>query len=109
TMQRADHSAYQLQLEWDHVAVVYDSFADVLRLYVNGRLEETETRVSTRWNTVGFDATGPLQLGRAKTAGTWGEYWPGVIDDVWAFSGVLDQEQIQVLAGYTELPSESPF
>ncbi len=109
TMQRADHSAYQLQLQWDHVAVVYDSFADVLRLYVNGWLEETETRVSTRWHTVGFDATGPLQLGRAKTAGTWGEYWPGVIDDVWAFSGVLDQEQIQVLAGYTELPSESPF
>jgi hypothetical protein len=100
--QRAEHSAYQSQLEWDHVAVVYDSFADVVRLYVNGR-------VSARWHTVGFDATGPLQLGRSRTTGTWGEHWPGVIDDVWAFSGVLTQEQIQTLAGHTELPSGSPF
>ncbi|QFY10798.1 LamG domain-containing protein [Nonomuraea phyllanthi] len=107
--QRAEHSAYQSQLAWDHVAVVYDSFEDVLRLYVNGWLEETEERVSVRWHTVGFDATGAFQLGRAKAAGAWGEYWPGAIDDVWAFSGVLSQEQIQTLAGYTELPSDSPF
>jgi hypothetical protein len=107
--QRAEHSAYQSQLDWDHVAIVYDSFADVLRLYVNGWLEETEERVSARWHTIGFDATGPLQLGRTKTAGAWGEHWSGVIDDVWAFSGVLTQEQIQTLAGYTELPSDSPF
>ncbi|WP_052423166.1 LamG-like jellyroll fold domain-containing protein [Nonomuraea candida] len=107
--QRAEHSAYRNQLDWDHVAVVYDSFADVLRLYVNGWLEETEERVSVRWHTIGFDATGPLQLGRAKTAGAWGEHWAGAIDDVWAFSGVLSQEQLQTLAGYTELPSDSPF
>ncbi|MFC4056796.1 LamG-like jellyroll fold domain-containing protein [Planomonospora corallina] len=107
--QAAEHSAYQLQLEWDHVAIVYDSFADVLRLYVNGWLEETETAVSARWHTIGFNATSALQLGRSKTAGTWGEYWPGVIDDVWAFSGVLSEEQIQTLAGYTEIPSDSPF
>lgn len=107
--QRAENSAYQSQLAWDHVAIVYDAFADVLRLYVNGWLEETEERVSARWHTIGFDATGPFQLGRTKTAGAWGEFWPGAIDDVWAFSGVLSQEQIQTLAGYTELPSGSPF
>ncbi|MFI9591314.1 LamG-like jellyroll fold domain-containing protein [Nonomuraea sp. NPDC052265] len=107
--QRAEHSAYQSQLVWDHVAIVYDAFADVLRLYVNGWLQETEERVSARWHTIGFDATGPFQLGRSKTAGAWGEFWPGAIDDVWAFSGVLSQEQIQTLAGYTELPSGSPF
>lgn len=108
-LQTADHSAYRWQLDWDHVAIVYDSFADVLRLYVNGSLEQTEARASERWNTLGFDATGPLQIGRSKSGGVWGEYWPGAIDDVWAFSGVLSQEQIQALAGYTELPSDSPF
>ncbi|MFB4286314.1 LamG-like jellyroll fold domain-containing protein [Nonomuraea sp. ATR24] len=107
--QRADHPSYQSQLAWDHVALVYDSFADVLRLYVNGWLEETEEQVSVRWHTIGFDATGPLQLGRSKTAGVWGEHWPGAIDDVWAFSGILTQEQVQILAGYTEIPTGSPF
>ncbi|MEW9551180.1 LamG-like jellyroll fold domain-containing protein [Nonomuraea sp. NPDC050783] len=78
-------------------------------LYVNGRLEEDEERVSVRWHTLGFDAGGPLQLGRTKVGGAWGEYWAGALDDVWAFSGTLTQEQIQTLAGYTELPSGSPF
>ncbi|MFI6317216.1 LamG-like jellyroll fold domain-containing protein [Nonomuraea sp. NPDC050556] len=109
TAQTAAHSAYQWQLNWDHVALTYDSLADVLSLYVNGQLEQTEANVSVRWNTVSFAATRPLQLGRSKSGGTWGEYWPGVIDDVWAFSGVLSQEQVQALAGYTEIPSDSPF
>lgn len=109
TMQAADHSAYRWQLAWDHVAIVYDSFSDAMHLYVNGALEQSETNVSTRWHTAAFDATRAFQLGRSKTGGVWGEYWPGVIDDVWAFSGVLSQEQIQALAGYTELPSGSPF
>lgn len=109
-MQTADHSAFQSLFEWDHVAIVYDSFSDVMRLYVNGWLEETETEVSVRWNTIGFDASGPLQLGRSKTGGTWGEYWPGVIDDVWAFTGTLNQQQIQKLAdGTAELPSDTPL
>ncbi|MDG4820802.1 LamG domain-containing protein [Asanoa sp. WMMD1127] len=107
--QTVDHSAYRWQSQWDHLAVVYDALADTLRLYVNGTLEETTDRVSTRWNTVGFDATKALQLGRAKTGGAWHEFWPGVIDDVWAFSGVLSPEQVQTLAGFTEIPSDSPF
>ncbi|MFG3715046.1 LamG-like jellyroll fold domain-containing protein [Micromonospora sp. NPDC047730] len=109
TMQTAGHSAYQWQLPWDHLAIVYDAFADVLHLYVNGQLQQTEANVSTRLYTLGFNATGPLQLGRAKTGGVWGEYWAGVIDDVWAFSGALSPEQVQMLAGHTELPSDSPF
>ncbi|WP_166380638.1 LamG domain-containing protein [Catellatospora methionotrophica] len=107
--QTAEHQEYQWQAQWDHIAVVYDAVAGVLQLYVNGWLEQTTDRVSARWNTIGFDATGPLQLGRAKVGGAWAEYWPGLVDDVWAFSGVLSQEQVQALAGYTELPSASPF
>ncbi|MCW6004784.1 LamG domain-containing protein [Micromonospora sp. CPCC 205371] len=107
--QAVEHSAYQWQMEWDHVAIAYDSFADALHLYVNGALEEVEERVSSRWHVTGFNATKGLQVGRSKSGGAWGEYWPGVIDDVWAFSGALSEDQVQVLAGYTELPSDSPF
>jgi hypothetical protein len=99
----ADHSAFQSGFEWDHVAIVYDAFQDEMRLYVNGELEQTEDKVSWRYNVLGFNATKGLQLGRTKADGTWGEYWPGVIDDVWAFQGIASDEQIQMLAGGTEL------
>ncbi|MFG1711010.1 LamG domain-containing protein [Nonomuraea sp. M3C6] len=106
--QKADHSSFQSALEWDHIAIVYDAFQDEMRLYVNGQLEQVEdgSRESYRLNTVGFNATGGLQLGRSKTNGVWGEYWPGALDDVWAFSGALNEEQIQGLTGTgEELPT----
>ncbi|HEU5156108.1 MAG TPA: LamG domain-containing protein [Streptosporangiaceae bacterium] len=109
TMQKADHVSFQSSFEWDHVAVVYDAFADEMRLYVNGQLDQVEdgSRESYRSNSIGFDATDPLQLGRTKTGGTWGEYWPGVLDDVWAYSGVLTDDQIQELvASPNELPTD---
>lgn len=110
TPQTVDHSSFQASLEWDHVAVVYDAFADEMRLYVNGQLEQLAdgSRQSYRSNALGFNATGSLQLGRAFKSGIWGEYWTGSIDDVWAFSGVLTGEQIQMLAGAgDELPTET--
>jgi hypothetical protein len=102
--QKADHSSFQSALEWDHVAIVYDAFQDEIRLYVNGQLEQVEdgSRESYRFNTIGFNATSALQMGRSKTNGAWGEYWPGVLDDVWAFSGVLSEDEIQILAGSAE-------
>jgi hypothetical protein len=92
-----DHPSFHSSLEWDHVAVVYDAFADKMTLYVNGHAQE-EDPVSWKWNTIGFDATYGFQIGRSYSDRVWGEYWPGVIDDVWAFSGVLSQDQIQQLA-----------
>ena len=51
-----------------------------------------------------FDAAKGLQLGRIKTgATTWGEYWPGVIDDVWVFGGVASDTQIAALASGVDL------
>lgn len=93
--------------DWNHVAIVYDAFADEMRLYVNGQLAQIEDQVSYRFNVIGFDATQPFQIGRAKTDSAWGEYWPGVIDDVWAFDGVLTDEQIQNLAAGTEIETTS--
>ncbi|MGW2196638.1 LamG-like jellyroll fold domain-containing protein, partial [Streptosporangium sp. NPDC001682] len=102
-----EHSAFQSSFEWDHVAIAYDALQDEMRLYVNGELEQTEEQVSWRFNVLGFNATKGLQLGRTKGDGAWGEYWPGVIDDVWAFQGVATQEQIQMLAAGNELDTET--
>ncbi|MFB7778851.1 LamG domain-containing protein [Streptomyces bauhiniae] len=107
---------------WTHLGVVYDAFEAQLRLYVNGELKQalcpdadddehpddpTCTDV-VAWNESSppFDATKGLQLGRAKTgATTWGEYWPGALDDVWVFDGVLRDTQIAALNGLQELPT----
>ncbi|WP_141726277.1 LamG domain-containing protein, partial [Actinacidiphila rubida] len=110
---------------WNHLALVYDAFAGQMRLYVNGELQQTVCTdtdgdgtpddpactdlVSWASNTIGFNATKTLQLGRAKDGGTWGQYWSGSIDDVWAFQGVLTQSQIQQLAsGTAGLPTAVP-
>ncbi|MET7650241.1 LamG domain-containing protein [Streptomyces sp. NPDC005486] len=88
------HSSFQSDFEWDHLAVVYDAFADEARLYVNGHLEQVLDAMSWQANVQPFQATKQLQFGRNKENGTPGEYWPGVIDDVWLFSGVASDAQI---------------
>ncbi|WP_433438646.1 LamG-like jellyroll fold domain-containing protein [Nonomuraea sp. CA-141351] len=81
-------------LEWTHIAGVYDALAGELRIYVNGQLSTTTiTDHVSAWN-----ATGPLQLGRTKTAGAFTGYWPGTVDDVRTYDGVLSAEQIAQLA-----------
>jgi hypothetical protein len=81
-------------LEWTHIAGVYDALAGELRVYVNGRLSATTvTDHLSTWN-----ATGPLQLGRTKAAGVFTGHWPGTVDDVRTYDGVLSAEQIAQLA-----------
>ncbi|MGW4411944.1 LamG-like jellyroll fold domain-containing protein [Nonomuraea sp. NPDC004702] len=91
---RTRSDAVPAPLEWTHVAGVYDALAGELRVYVNGRLSATTVtpHVST------WTATGPLQLGRSKTAGVFTGYWPGTVDDVRTYDGVLSAEQIAQLA-----------
>ncbi|MFG1702908.1 LamG-like jellyroll fold domain-containing protein [Nonomuraea sp. M3C6] len=91
---RTRSDAIPAPLEWTHVAGVYDPLAGELRIYVNGRLSTTTiTDHVSAWN-----ATGPLQLGRTKTAGVLTGYWPGTVDDVRTYDGVLSAEQIAQLA-----------
>ncbi|MEU0567860.1 LamG-like jellyroll fold domain-containing protein [Nonomuraea sp. NPDC005983] len=81
-------------MEWTHVAGVYDPLQGELRIYVNGRLSAgTVANHVSAWN-----ALGPLQLGRTKTAGAFTGYWPGTVDDVRTYDGVLSAEQIAQLA-----------
>ena len=49
-----------------------------------------------------------FQIGRTKTDGSYGEYWPGVVDDVWAFNGVATDDQLTELALGTDLPTDNP-
>ncbi len=100
--------------DWNYLTVVYDGFADQVRLYVNGQLETPVcpdgdddgaadqagcvNHVSWSDNALAFNGTKALQVGRAKTAGTFGGYWPGAVDDVWAFQGALSEQQVAELA-----------
>ncbi|MFJ4810442.1 LamG domain-containing protein [Streptomyces longwoodensis] len=101
--------------DWTHVALVYDGFARDLSLYVNGELQDVAcadadengepdvagcTDVdSSGENVVTFKAAQNLQLGRARTgSGTWGEYFPGTVSDLWTFQGALTDTQISHLA-----------
>ncbi|MEU6720521.1 LamG-like jellyroll fold domain-containing protein [Nonomuraea sp. NPDC046802] len=91
---RTRSDAIPTPLEWAHVAGVYDPLAGELRIYVNGQLSTTTiTDHLSAWN-----ATGPLQLGRTKAAGAFTGYWPGIVDDVRTYDGVLSAEQIAQLA-----------
>lgn len=119
TVATAEHPNFMNNTSWNHLAVVYDAFADQMRLYVDGNLEQVvcadsdedgtpdvvgcTDSVSWNSNVLPFNATAGLQLGRGRTDGTWGEYWPGVIDDVWTFQGVASDEQIARLANGTDI------
>ncbi|MFG1856383.1 LamG-like jellyroll fold domain-containing protein [Actinomadura geliboluensis] len=104
----ASHSGFVVQ-DWSHVAVVYDALRDRVSLYVDGQLEQTSDSVSQQDQVIGFEAkdNGGLQVGRTKFGATDGsEYWTDAIDDIWAYQGALTTEQIQMLAGGAELPTD---
>lgn len=111
--------------EWNHLALVYDGFAKEARLYVNGVLQETactdadgngdaddtscQDLIAWADNVLAFKAGGTLQVGRARTADAFGQYFPGVIDDVWAFQGALNDSQVQQLAvSFFDIPTDVP-
>ncbi|MFF3275898.1 LamG-like jellyroll fold domain-containing protein [Streptomyces chrestomyceticus] len=111
--------------EWNHLAVVYDGLAKQARLYVNGTLEALACtdadgdgdadssacadQVPWAENVLSFQAVKTLQVGRAKGRGSWGEYWPGAVDDLWAFQGALSEAQVRWLAEHwSDVPTEVP-
>jgi hypothetical protein len=104
THQIAGHSRFQSNGSWDHVAIIYDAAVHQVRLYVNGELDQATP--SYLDNVTAFNAAKAFQIGRTKTDGTYGEYWPGAIDDVWAINGVATDDQIAFLANGTELSTD---
>ncbi|MEU8542240.1 LamG domain-containing protein [Streptomyces sp. NPDC048717] len=80
------------------LAIVYDDAAGTVKLYIDGYTNAGGTaRVAQGWT-----SNGPLQVGRAHTAGGtdgWGEYLKGHVDELQAFSGAMTASQIGQL-GY---------
>jgi hypothetical protein len=78
---------------WTHVAAAYNPAnpANVgMELYINGRRAATADRpADRRWH-----APGPLQIGRGKWNGTWGQAWIGDVDEIRIFSRALSREEI---------------
>lgn len=77
---------------WTHLAGVYDAPAREMRLYVNGVL------VATAFHESAWHAAGPLLIGRGKWRNFLLNYWPGDIDDVRVFAGVLTDAEVSQLA-----------
>ncbi|WP_018543807.1 LamG-like jellyroll fold domain-containing protein [Streptomyces sp. LaPpAH-108] len=109
---------------WNHLALVYDGFAKEARLYVNGGLAEVACEdadgdgtedsptcadlVPWSENTLAFKATS-LQIGREGTGSGAGHYFPGLVDDVWAFQGALSDAQVEKLAvSWFDVPTQVP-
>ncbi len=82
-----------------HLAVVYDAFANEIRLYVNGMLAD----IAHGTNDTLWSATGGLQVGRSALGGG-SEYFAGAIDEVRVYSGAADRTAIQQLANPMALP-----
>ncbi|MFE1437923.1 LamG-like jellyroll fold domain-containing protein [Streptomyces sp. NPDC058739] len=125
TVVRVENSEFFDVRDWNHLAVVYDGFAKQARLYVNGNLQAVSCgdadgdgeadqggcaeQVSWAENTLAFKAAKSFQIGRAKSGTGYGEYFPGLVDDVWAFQGALTDEQVEKLAAtWFDLPTEVP-
>jgi PKD repeat protein len=78
---------------WTHVAGTYDGAT--LRLYLNGVLTS-----SAAFSGPIPGSTGPLRIGGNSM---WGEFFRGVIDEVWVFDRALSAAEIQQLMN-TALP-----
>ncbi|MFC4890864.1 LamG domain-containing protein [Streptomyces beijiangensis] len=65
---------------WTQLAAVVDTTKNTVTLYVNG-IPQGSDALGTSW-----DASGPVQIGRAKAKDAYTDYFPGVIDEasIWA-------------------------
>ncbi len=108
TVVRVTNPTYYDVLEWNHVALVYDGFRREAELYVNGQRvedgcadegDESCGGTSRSENVLTFRAGHSLQVGRARRDGAWGEHWPGSVDELWTFQGVLNADHVAALAG----------
>ncbi|MER7371366.1 LamG domain-containing protein [Streptomyces lanatus] len=81
-----------------HLAVVYDAFANSIRLYVEGQLVAgAYGKDDTLWS-----ATGGLQVGRSLRGAS--EYFAGALDEVRVYSGAADQIAVQRMAQLAAVP-----
>ncbi|MER5971898.1 LamG domain-containing protein [Streptomyces sp. NPDC002055] len=76
-----------------HLAVVYDAFANRLRLYVEGQLATSASAADTTL----WAANGGLQIGRSAQGGG-REHFAGALDEVRVYSGAADPAAVARMA-----------
>ncbi|MFJ5922060.1 LamG domain-containing protein [Kitasatospora sp. NPDC092948] len=75
--------------EWAQLTAVYDSEQKTIELFVNGRLAGSAS-VPGIWA-----GPGPLQIGRTRLHGQWGNFWAGVIGHVRVWNQAVPVDQIK--------------
>ncbi|MGK5498893.1 LamG domain-containing protein [Streptomyces sp. URMC 125] len=82
-----------------HLAVVYDAFANELRLYVQGQLvDAARGGDDTLW-----PAAGGLQVGRSAQGGG-SEYFAGALDEVRVYAGAVDHTVVKQMWQLAAVP-----
>lgn len=92
---RALSSAAPAVGAWVHLAGVRDAAAGVIKLYVNGVLQQN-VAYSGSWQ-----ANGALQIGRGKWNGAPADFFAGAVDEVRAFDHALTDAEIAASANLT--------
>ncbi|WP_241200249.1 LamG-like jellyroll fold domain-containing protein [Streptomyces sp. ADI92-24] len=90
---------------WVHVAGVFDSVNQAVKLYVTGERQGDEDGALAHG---GFQPTGPLTVGRGRRhdTGTLGNQLSGQLDELRVYAGVLSEDEITQLATVDEPPVE---
>ncbi|GLY01344.1 LamG-like jellyroll fold domain-containing protein [Actinoplanes sp. NBRC 101535] len=80
--------------QWTHLAGTYDATAGMLRLYVNGKAEGTDTGKA-------FGANSSIILGAADWNGAKGDFLAGGLSDVQLYQRALSATEVTALAAGT--------
>ncbi len=78
---------------WTHIAGVFNADSRTLRLYVDGVSQGVATFTGTPWN-----ASGPLQVGRNQSAGSYINMFRGDVDEVRVYDRTLYAADVHDLA-----------
>jgi hypothetical protein len=92
--------------EWTHLTGVYDAGAHEMRLYVNGALEKTTPIPAS---TAITNVVGNLVIGRSQSVGVPSRFWPGAVDEVHVYAGVLADRAIAAASGQTAPSAPSAY
>nr|WP_042190733.1 LamG-like jellyroll fold domain-containing protein [Kibdelosporangium sp. MJ126-NF4]CEL19549.1 serine/threonine protein kinase [Kibdelosporangium sp. MJ126-NF4]CTQ94651.1 serine/threonine protein kinase [Kibdelosporangium sp. MJ126-NF4] len=79
---------------WTHLAGVFDKSTTTMSLYVDGVKQQQTAQNPTPWN-----ATGPVQIGRALAARNKVDFFRGAVDDVRIYDRMLSEQELHDLAG----------
>jgi hypothetical protein len=81
--------------QWVLIVGVYDAASRTTRIYIPGTGDQDARPLPSSW--LPWQAGGRLTAGRAKYKGNNVDFWPGDIDEVRAYAGVLTNAEAQDL------------